>query len=129
MLRSLTDQEREEILSGPRKGETDEQWLAREDSEILAKYPTHAHTKPRPLNGHGHNECVSPREMLERSLSLPTPLKGRMILAMDLLEMFPPTAEELKAYREKYPTWPKNFPKIVIRVGDEEFVTPSEQSS
>jgi hypothetical protein len=38
MLRNLTTEERKEILSRPRPGETIEAWLRREDEAMLLRY-------------------------------------------------------------------------------------------
>jgi hypothetical protein len=107
MLAKLSDEEFEEIMSQPRPGETVEQWLRREDEAMLARYTNRALTKPRPANGRGQDESF--KAVMERALVLPTPMKMRLAIAMDLLEDYPPSEAELAEYRAKYPEWPKNI--------------------
>jgi hypothetical protein len=123
MLARLTIEERAEILSQPKPGESIEEWLKREDEAMLARYTDRRTTRPRPANGHQPDDS-DPKKRMESWLTLPTPLKMRLAIACDLLEQYPPTAGELKEYREKYPAWPADFPKIMIKVGDEEFTVP-----
>jgi hypothetical protein len=51
---------------------------------------------------------------MEACLVLPTPLRMRMAICMDILEQYPPSQEEIIAYKTKYPEWPKDLPKISV---------------
>jgi hypothetical protein len=88
MLANLSDEERKEILSRPRANETIEEWLAREDAAMLARYTDRRITRPRPVNGHTTDD--SPKAAMEAALTLPTHIKMRLAIACDILEKWPP---------------------------------------
>jgi hypothetical protein len=114
MLRNLTDEERAEILSEPRPGESVEDWLRREDEQMLLRYTDRKTTRPRPVNGHQPDDGDDPKKRMESWLSLPTPMKMRLAIACDILEMFPPSRAEIEAFRAANP-WPENW-KITIEI-------------
>jgi hypothetical protein len=117
MLANLSDQEREEILSQPRLNETIEQWLAREDEVMLARYTDRRTTRPRPINGCQPDGDADPKRRMESWLTLPTPMIMRLAIAQDILEQFPPTQAEIDEFRASF-EWPKDLPRITVEFGE-----------
>jgi hypothetical protein len=110
MLAHLPPAELEEILSGPRKGESIAAWLQREDEAALAKYPDRQLTRPRPTDGPA---AGSPKATLEQCLLLPCSIWMRLAIAAEILERWPPSPAELSEYRRKYPRWPDEFRSVI----------------
>jgi hypothetical protein len=110
MLARLPQAELEEILSGPRKGESIAAWLRREDEAALAKYPDRQLTRPRPTDGPAAD---NPKAALEQCLLLPCSIWMRLAIAAEILERWPPSEAELSEYRRKYPHWPSEFQAVI----------------